>query len=332
MYFNRAAPFRFPIFIQIDDQVETPVQLLLLVIVKVHVRVQFLAVPIVMRSAAVHFRIDHEIRNTGNAAHQIQKRRGGNGLIQLLVGCADFADLGVHGLVAGVAKFVPGELRIEARKVGQKPFGEARFEKILDSQVLKRLGGKERVAVAFRVPQDLLRDLGERLRPGSWAGWGCHSPGFRIPDGADSLLTVYDISSTLAVEMTRTVQAPFAFRLDQQSGVPVYRQIIDQVQAGIASAALSSGNQLPTVRQVAVDLAINPNTVLRAYRELEIRGVLETQQGTGTFIAERKVKKDDNERTRALNQLVSEFVARAGAGGFTVRELAERLSGFDDRR
>ena len=86
---------------------------------------------------------------------------------------------------------------------------------------------------------------------------------------------------------------PFEFRLDLHSGVPVYRQIIDQVMGGIASSALAGGDQLPTVRQVAVDLSINPNTVVRAYRELEIRGVLETQQGTGTFVSHQKVKRDD---------------------------------------
>ncbi len=118
---------------------------------------------------------------------------------------------------------------------------------------------------------------------------------------------------------------PFRFSLDIQSGVPVYRQIIDQVQAGIATGALASGHQLPTVRQMAVDLAINPNTVLRAYRELEIRGVLETQQGTGTFISHRQVRQDDSERQRQLEQLVSDFVARAGAGGFTLQDVAEVL-------
>ena len=118
---------------------------------------------------------------------------------------------------------------------------------------------------------------------------------------------------------------PFRFSLDVQSGVPVYRQIIDQVQAGVATGALGPGHQLPTVRQMAVDLAINPNTVLRAYRELEIRGVLDTQQGTGTFISHRQVRPDDSERERQLEQLVSEFVARAGAGGFTLQEVAEVL-------
>jgi GntR family transcriptional regulator len=117
----------------------------------------------------------------------------------------------------------------------------------------------------------------------------------------------------------------FEFRLDDQSGVPVYRQLIDQVMGGMAAGALAAGHQLPTVRQVAVDLSINPNTVVRAYRELEIRGVLETQQGTGTFISHQKVKRDDVERERQLGQLVSDFVARAGAAGFTIEDLLEQL-------
>jgi GntR family transcriptional regulator len=117
----------------------------------------------------------------------------------------------------------------------------------------------------------------------------------------------------------------FKFRLDLRSGVPVYRQIIDQVRAGIASGTLSAGDQLPTVRQLAVDLAINPNTVLRAYRELELGGMLETQQGTGTFITQKKVRRDEVERARQLSQLAGEFLSRAGAAGFTVQELLEQL-------
>ena len=83
----------------------------------------------------------------------------------------------------------------------------------------------------------------------------------------------------------------FQFSIDLHSGVPVYRQLIDQVRGGIASGSLSAGDQLPTVRQLAVDLAINPNTVMRAYRELELGGLLETHQGTGTFIANKSWKK-----------------------------------------
>src|SRR5437773_11771548 len=107
--------------------------------------------------------------------------------------------------------------------------------------------------------------------------------------------------------------APPRFGIDLHSGVPVYRQLIDQVRSGIASGSLAAGDQLPTVRQLAVDLAINPNTVLRAYRELELGGLLETHQGTGTFISQQKLKRGDAERDRQLSQIVSDFIARAGA-------------------
>jgi GntR family transcriptional regulator len=124
--------------------------------------------------------------------------------------------------------------------------------------------------------------------------------------------------------MARTTQIlapPFGFRLDLRSGVPVYRQLIDQVLGAIAAGTLRPGDRLPTVRQVAVDLAINPNTVVRAYKELEIRGVLTTQQGTGTFISDDQPEPNQLERQRRLDQMVSELVARAGAEGYTLDEL-----------
>lgn len=117
----------------------------------------------------------------------------------------------------------------------------------------------------------------------------------------------------------------FQLKLDLRSGVPLYRQIVDQVQGGIAARTLAAGDQLPTVRQLAVDLAINPNTVLRAYRELELGGALETHQGTGTFISTKKPVRNNAERERQLAQLAGEFAARAGAAGFTIEELLDRL-------
>jgi GntR family transcriptional regulator len=117
----------------------------------------------------------------------------------------------------------------------------------------------------------------------------------------------------------------FEFALDLHSGVPVYRQLIDQVHGGMASGALTAGDQLPTVRQLAVDLAINPNTVLRAYRELELTGLLETHQGSGTFISNKKPERKSGERDRQLSQIVGDFAARAGAAGFTIEDLIERL-------
>ena len=119
--------------------------------------------------------------------------------------------------------------------------------------------------------------------------------------------------------------SPLGFQLDLRSGVPVYRQIMDQVLGAMASGRLASGDQLPTVRQLAVDLSINPNTVIRAYRELEIRGFLDTHQGSGTFITPQPVQQDNEERQRKLDGIVSDAIARAGAEGFTAQQVLDRL-------
>lgn len=129
-----------------------------------------------------------------------------------------------------------------------------------------------------------------------------------------------------------TTARPFQFRLDMKSGVPVYRQLIDQVLIATASNLLAAGDQLPTVRQLAVDLSINPNTVVRAYKELEIRGILETQQGTGTFITAKKIKQDEAQRQRRLSQMTGEFVARASADGYTLDEIEDVLGAIRAER
>jgi len=121
------------------------------------------------------------------------------------------------------------------------------------------------------------------------------------------------------------LSSPLGFQLDLRSGVPVYRQIMDQVLGAMASGRLASGDQLPTVRQLAVDLSINPNTVIRAYRELEIRGFLDTHQGSGTFITAQPVQQDNEERQRKLDGIVSDAIARAGAEGFTAQQVLDRL-------
>jgi GntR family transcriptional regulator len=122
------------------------------------------------------------------------------------------------------------------------------------------------------------------------------------------------------------------FTLDQRSGVPAYRQIIDQVLGGIAAGTLRPGDQLPTVRQLAVDLAINPNTVVRAYRELEIREVLSTQQGTGTFLTDKKPAAVGLERQRRVGQLCGELLARAGAEGIALADIISYLNDLQSER
>ena len=107
--------------------------------------------------------------------------------------------------------------------------------------------------------------------------------------------------------------------------MPFYRQIIEQAKFAIARGDLCPGDRLPTVRQLAVDLSINPNTVIRAYRELEIEGVLDTQQGSGTFVSNRRPDIDELERQRMLGQILTDMLARASAYGFTLDEVLDGL-------
>jgi GntR family transcriptional regulator len=124
---------------------------------------------------------------------------------------------------------------------------------------------------------------------------------------------------------------PITFRLDTATGVPFYRQVIDQVLAGIATGALTFGEQLPTVRALAVELKVNLNTVAKAYKELEIRGIVTTQQGSGTFIAPVAVERDDVERRRKVVQVVDEVLARAAALGVPLEELVAELGSRVER-
>ena len=107
--------------------------------------------------------------------------------------------------------------------------------------------------------------------------------------------------------------------------MPIYKQIILQIEMAIADGRIGTGDQLPTVRGLAVDLQVNPNTVAKAYTELEIRGIVTTQQGTGTFISDREVTLSEVERERILAQILRAFIAKASSYGFTLNELIDAL-------
>jgi GntR family transcriptional regulator len=115
------------------------------------------------------------------------------------------------------------------------------------------------------------------------------------------------------------------FKLDLKSGVPFYRQIVDQIRYGIASRRLLPGEQLPTVRELAVQLGINPNTVRKSYSELEILGVLDTQQGTGTFVSNKEIEIADAEKSRMVSQICDELVARGQQYNITLKEIVDHL-------
>jgi GntR family transcriptional regulator len=116
------------------------------------------------------------------------------------------------------------------------------------------------------------------------------------------------------------------FSLDVKSGVPFYKQIILQVEMAIADGRLEEGAQLPTVRSLAVDLSINPNTVARAYAEMEIRNIVVTQQGSGTFISDKHITIDSIERERILAQITKEYLTKASSYGFNVEEIQQAIS------
>jgi GntR family transcriptional regulator len=115
------------------------------------------------------------------------------------------------------------------------------------------------------------------------------------------------------------------FKLDPKSGMPFYRQIIDQIRYGIDAGNLKVGEQLPTVRALAVQLKVNLNTVSKAYRELEIQNILETQQGTGTFVGTMPLKIASKEREDKLKSICNEFVSIAATYGFSVPQLIDEL-------
>ena len=131
------------------------------------------------------------------------------------------------------------------------------------------------------------------------------------------------------IHVTKNAVKKIDFSLDPKSGVPFYKQVILQIEMAIADGRVVNGDQLPTVRSLAVDLSINPNTVARAYNELEIRGIVNTQQGTGTFISGKTVELDDIKREKVLAGLSRSFVSKAGSYGFSLKEIIEYLQTLD---
>ena len=115
------------------------------------------------------------------------------------------------------------------------------------------------------------------------------------------------------------------FILDPKTGIPFYRQIIDQIKFGIAAGNLLVGEQLPTVRAMAVELKVNLNTVAKAYKELEIQKILETQQGTGTFIGSNENTLFEAERTQKLKNIIRDFTTITLSYGFTIEEIIDEL-------
>jgi GntR family transcriptional regulator len=115
--------------------------------------------------------------------------------------------------------------------------------------------------------------------------------------------------------------------IDPRDSTPIYAQLDRGLRAAIASGRLSPGDQLPTVRQLAVDLRVNANTVARVYADLERAGILETRRGVGSFIrASAAEARPPDEHQRRLRAFVTRVLADASTAGFTPGELAEVIT------
>jgi len=117
-------------------------------------------------------------------------------------------------------------------------------------------------------------------------------------------------------------------KLDFHSGVPVYRQIMDQVRAAILSGSLKSGDQLPTIRELHQRLEVNPNTVARAYRELALANDIAAEQGSGCYVKPPAARPpiDADERQAQLGQLCTRFASEAQSRGISLDELIHHLT------
>ncbi len=128
--------------------------------------------------------------------------------------------------------------------------------------------------------------------------------------------------------MSGSEGVPGNFNIDPRSGVPIYAQLIDQVKRSIAVGALMPGERLPTVKALAVDLTINPNTVARAYRDLERDGVIETSPGRGSFVRETDVVQTRKNVTDVAAVALEAAIRDArsiGVDRFALEALVERL-------
>ena len=111
--------------------------------------------------------------------------------------------------------------------------------------------------------------------------------------------------------MHNTGGANVKFFINNRSGVPIYKQLEHQIERGVVGKLLKPGDRLPTVRELALELTVNPNTVARAYRELETRGIISSVQGRGTFIAENISSSMLEEKELIIKKMLTDLVREA---------------------
>ena len=111
------------------------------------------------------------------------------------------------------------------------------------------------------------------------------------------------------------------WQVEYHSGIPVYRQIINQACAAVAAGTLKRGDQLPTIRALSESLKLNPNTVAKAYHELELKGIIVSERGSGSFIEAQPAAPAVREKKARLKELYHRLLAEAASDGLTESEL-----------
>ena len=124
--------------------------------------------------------------------------------------------------------------------------------------------------------------------------------------------------------------APALVSVDPKHPVPVYVQLDQSIRAAVATGRLAAGEQLPTVRQLAIELKLNANTVARVYADLERAGVVETRRGVGTFVAEKQPVQPKRGRDAELRALAERWAAEAAARGFSREDVVRELTKLKD--
>ena len=127
------------------------------------------------------------------------------------------------------------------------------------------------------------------------------------------------------------IETKINFSLDPENEAPVYRQIIQQIEYAVLSGRMKPGDKLPTIRSLAVSLKINPNTIAKAYNEMEIRGILETQVGSGTYISDKKPVTEDDSLKRKIQEVLGRFINEMHNLGVEKRELIRLITTFKEQ-
>jgi GntR family transcriptional regulator len=126
--------------------------------------------------------------------------------------------------------------------------------------------------------------------------------------------------------MNRTIKdRNINFSLNTANGTPIYRQIIQQVEYAVLSGRMKPGDRLPTIRSLAIELRINPNTIAKAYGEMEIRGILITQVGKGTYISDKKPVPEEDERNQKVQEVLGRFVLEMRSLGIGKEKLIQLI-------